>query len=225
MTRPFARMLLAGAVLATAAACANPAMDDAPREPYPPERPNETQPGAKPPVPRRNPKAVPYQITLRIENAPGPLNVVTAGVSYDVLDDRCLPRRGTMSGVRLQVTQSVPLTLTRIGPDTYRTVVHDDLFLPDDYYGLGVCKWALITVGFRAVATGAAGKTRYTEAIFREDLIKAAPIRVFFLPTRYPRAAAFADYPEFGEADPTKFRPEYRARLFSFAFDIERLEP
>lgn len=226
MPQPPARSLLAGAVLAmAAAACAHPTMDETLEDNLPPERPNEMQPRAKPPVPKRNPRAQPVEIRLRIENAPGPFGIVSAAMSYDVEDERCLPRRDRLTGIRVQARHSIEIPVERIGPSSYRALAYDDLYLPEDHYGLGECRWKLQGVGFGLRATGAPGETRFGEFLFAGDLTDGREIRVYFSPLRYPRAASMVDYPESGENDPSKFRPEYRDRLFSMAFDVRRPEP
>ena len=131
------------------------------------ERPNETQPGAKPPVPKRNPDAVAYEVEFTFEDAPGPFAVMNAGMEYDVADERCLPRLGGMSGTRVQATQSIPIELSKISPTVYRGVFFDNLFLDEDYYGLGVCHWNFIGLGTGFRASGRAGETRFGEALFR----------------------------------------------------------
>ncbi len=224
MPQPPARSLLAGAVLAmAAAACAHPTMDETLEDNLPPERPNEMQPRAKPPVPKRNPRAQPVEIRLRIENAPGPFGVVSAGMSYDVDDERCLPRRDRLTGIRVQARHSIPIPVERTGPSSYKLVAYDNLYLPEDHYGLGVCRWKLQGVGFGLRATGAPGETRFGEFLFATELKEAQPIRAYFLSSDYPRVS-MADYPAASERDPSKFRPEVRSRLFVLEFTARRAD-
>lgn len=214
---------LAAALLAAiVTACAHPAMDDMPEDTLPPERPNETQPGARPPVPDRNAQAVPYEVTLRIENAPGPFAVVVAGMDYDVADSRCLPRLGGMSGTRVQATQSIPVELKQTGPGIYRGVVYDSLFVDEDYYGLGMCRWKLEGVGFGLRATGAEGETRFGEYLTAADLVDTRRTRTYFTALRYPRAT-MADFRDFGSRDPARFRPEFRDKLWSLEFEVRKV--
>ncbi|MFZ5657465.1 MAG: hypothetical protein ACOY37_10495 [Pseudomonadota bacterium] len=224
MTRPFARMLLAGAVLATAAACANAAMDDAPREPYPPERPNETQPGAKPPVPRRNPRAVPMDLVFSIESAPGPFQRVRAATSYHVENELCLPRLGGMSGTRVTARQFMEIDLQRTGPFTWRGRFHDHLFLDEDHFGLGVCRWRLAGVSIEFSATGSDGETRFSEFLFPDDIVVGSRVRAYFPRRHYPRGT-MDDFPALGERDIGKFRPEVRDKLFSLLVEVRPPTP
>ncbi|HZX80251.1 MAG TPA: hypothetical protein VFE72_04770 [Lysobacter sp.] len=217
----------AGAIALAVTACGSAAMQPntptgAPSGVPAHERPNETQRGAKPPVPRRNSQAVGYEITLKIANAPGPFGVVAAAMTYDVENPLCLPRLGGMSGTRVQARHSVVVELQRIAPDTYRGVAYDDMYVDEDYYGLGVCHWKLTGVGFGFKATGAPGETRFGEFLWHDDIVAERPVRAYFANLYYPRIDV-ADYPAEGERDLSKFRPEVRDAMFTAEFSIRKL--
>ena len=223
--------LAAGALTLAVSACASAAMPndlpaDAPHGASQYERPNETQPGAKPPVPRRNPAAIAYELTLTVAHAPGPLAFVSAGMSYDVVDPRCLPRLGGMSGTRVTAEQSVPVKLERIGPDTYRGVVYDDLFVDEDYYGLGLCRWRLTGVGFVLRATGADGETRFLESVSHDDIVAGKTQRSYFEKRFYP-SMDIPNFPAGGVRDLSRFKPGYGGpeHLFTVDAALRRVSP
>lgn len=223
MSPPSLTSLLAASLLATAlTACANPPMDDE-FSTFPGDRPNEIQRGAKPPVPRHNPAAVPYEITLEIENAPGPFGHVVAEMDYDVADRRCMPRLGGMSGTRVQGTQVIPVRLERIGPSTYRGVVYDELLVDEDYYGLGICRWRFEGVGFGLQATGSDADTRFGEYLSRNDITAGERVRGYAAHLHYP-ATDIPGYTAVTYRDPAKFRPEHRDRLLVLDFSIRKLK-
>lgn len=231
MPQPPSPLLAAGALALAVTACGSAAMhastpSDRPSGVPEHERPNETQRGAKPPVPRRNPHAVAYDLTLTLRDAPGPFAVVKAGMDYDVANPLCLPRLGGMSGTRVQATQDVPIELRQIAPNVYRGRFYDDLFVDEDYYGLGVCHWRLTGIGLGLRATGAAGETRFGDGLFRNDLISGKPQRIYFEKRFYPRTD-LANFPATGERDLSKFKPEYRTAEHLFALDVraERVVP
>lgn len=215
--------LAAALSAAIATACAHPPMDDTPKDNLPPERPNETQPGAKPPVPKRNARAVPYDISLALDSAPGPFAQVRAAMVYRVEDERCLPRLGGMSGTRVTARQFIEIGLDRTGPETWRGRFHDQLLVDDDYYGLGTCRWRLSGVSVEMRATGADGETRFSEFLFPEDLAPGKRTRAYFVDRHYPRADVMDDFPASGERDIGRFKPEARERLFSL--DVEIAHP
>lgn len=226
MTAPHSTSLAAGALLALATtACGTSAMQtDAPPQGGYEERPNETQRGAKPPVPRRNPHAVPYEVTMTIEDAPGPFAVVKAAMQYEVLNERCLPRLGGMAGTRVSAVEWVEIELAQIAPQTYRGRFYDDLMVDEDYFGLGVCHWSLVTTVFQLRATGAEGETKFSEHLFYKDLMGNDPIRTYYWKGYYPRAS-LDDFPEGGERDASKFKPELRDELFVLDFSIRKVAP
>lgn len=216
--------LAAGALALVVSACASASMQtDAPDMPSG-ERPNETQRGAPPPKPRRNPQAVPYEITLRIENAPGPFEAVRAAMQYEVANERCLPRLGGISGTRVTAREWVEVDVERTGPDTYRARVFDDLMVDEDYYGLGVCEWQLVTVQFKLTAAG--GGSVLAHHLFRDDVLQGRRIDVHFWKGRYAAGdPRFAHVPVYGETDPARYKPELRDELFVFRFASHRGTP
>lgn len=216
--------LAAGAIALAVTACGSAAMhtstpSDRPSGVPEHERPNETQRGAKPPVPRRNPHAVAYDLTLTIHDAPGPFAVVKAGVDYDVTNPLCLPRLGGMSGTRVQATQDVAIELTQIAPNVYRGRFYDDLFVDEDYYGLGVCHWRMTGVGLGLRATGAPGETRFGDGITRDDLLSGKVRRMYLEKRFYPRAD-LPNFPAAGERDLSRFKPEFRDADHLFMLDV-----
>lgn len=222
---PIPRLLFTAAFFAAAmTACANPPMDDQPRDNLPPERPNETQRGAEAPTPKRSPRAVPYDISLTVESAPGPFKYVRAAMSYRVEDERCLPRLGGMSGTRVTARQFIEVDLKQVDPQTWRGRFFDDLLVDEDYYGLGVCRWRLAGVSIEMAATGAPGETRFSEFLFPDDLATGARTRAYFVDRHYPRAD-IDDFPANGERDIGKFRPEARDRLFSILAEVGAARP
>jgi len=222
-------LVAAGAIALAVTACGSAAMQPntpsgnasgAPAH----ERPNETQRGAKPPVPRRNPQAVAYEVTFDIRDAPGPFADVHASFGYDVSSPLCLPRLGGMSGTRVDAHQSFDVALEQIGPSTYRGIVYDDLLVDEDYYGLGVCHWALTSVGIGFSATGAKGETRFSEGMLRDKLVALTTQRSYFERRFYPRAA-IDDMPVGGVRDIGRFKPEVRNDLFSLEISAKRDRP
>ena len=180
----------------------------------------------QPPRPqiRRNPNPTAYEITMKIENAPGPFGIVKAAMQYEVLDDSCLPDLGGMAGTKASLLEWVPVELSRVSGDTYRGVVYDDLLVDEDYYGLGVCHWSLVTTQFKLRAGAVEGESRFSHHIFHDDLVGKKNIRSHFWSGRYPKGK-LDDMPVPGEEDATKFKPEVRDELFVLDFQIRKTVP
>lgn len=108
---------------------------------------------AKPaPAPRKR-----HALTLAFADLPGPLAKIEATADFEVDNRDCVPldTSKAIGGVRLPPQQSVPLALERLDDGRYAFVLHEDALLDEDYFGLGVCHWALRTVSihFHSAAT------------------------------------------------------------------------
>jgi len=116
-----------------------------------------------------------YEITLRIDHAPGPFDAVTGSVDYRVTNGRCVPMT-PVSGATVVPEKNVPLVLTRVSDNVYRGELYADLFQDEDYYGMGVCHWEL-------VAAGAELKIRnldFSPSIFLSDIKSGKPVSRYF---------------------------------------------
>lgn len=88
-----------------------------------------------------------YEITLTIEDAPGPFDAVEGSAGYQVSNDRCVPLQ-PISGAQHTPRKSVPLSLTRVSDKVYKGMFYVDYLQDEDYFGLGVCRWSMTFVGF-----------------------------------------------------------------------------
>ncbi|SFR90206.1 hypothetical protein SAMN05216570_0467 [Dyella sp. OK004] len=102
-----------------------------------------------------------YEVTMTIEGAPGPFETVTGFMQYEVLDDRCLPMQDPISGAKKHPMTDPPIHFERVSDNVYKGVVYADLLQNEDYYGLGICKWSLVS---------AIGRLQGKEATFSPDL-------------------------------------------------------
>lgn len=90
---------------------------------------------------KKNPHPVMrYDITMTIDDAPGPFDVVSMMATYQVMNDACVPLQ-PVSGARLNPDTEEVLPLTPVSEHVYTTTMYVDQFLDEDYYGLGVCHW------------------------------------------------------------------------------------
>lgn len=206
--------------LATAACGSSAMQTQAPHLPHVDVKDN------KPPRPqiKRNPHPAAYEVTLTIDNAPGPFGVVKAAMQYEVLDERCLPDLGGMAGTKASLLEWVPVELQHVSGNTYRGTVYDDLLVDEDYYGLGVCHWSLVAAQFKLQAGVEKGETRFSHHIFHGDLTREGQIQAYFWKGHYPKES-IENMPVPGEEDIGKFKPEVRDQLFVATFDIKPVAP
>ncbi len=178
----------------------------------------------QPPRPqiKRNPNPTAYEITMTIENAPGPFGIVKAAMQYEVLDESCLPDLGGMAGTKASLLEWVPVELSHVSGNIYRGVVYDNLLVDEDYYGLGVCHWSLVTTQFKLQAGAVQGESRFSHHIFHDDLVKAGQQKVYFWKGHYPKES-IENMPVPSEQDIKKFKPEVLDELFALAFNIRKI--
>jgi hypothetical protein len=181
----------------------------------------------QPPRPqiKRNPNPTAYEITMTIENAPGPFGVIEGVMQYETaLNDPCMPYLGGMAGTRMRLKEHIPVTLTPIGDNKYSGIYYTDLLVDEDYYGLGICHWSMIAARVSLSAGVMEGETRFFENIFFDDLVSKDQIRVHFWKGRYPKGQLEAMHVP-GEEGLGKFKPEIHDELFSLNFDIRKVSP
>lgn len=120
------------------------------------------------PAPKRS-----YDITLRFDGLPAAPTQVTAFVDYDVDNIECVPPDYTkaVGGVRLPPEHRVELALKRVDDNTFTATVHEDALVDEDYYGLGICHWAMgaTTVHFSSPTTQFIGGIGADELVAEKD--------------------------------------------------------
>jgi len=85
-----------------------------------------------------------YEITLKIQGAPGPFESVSGNMAYEVANEQCTPFDKFVGIYHRPPTQYLPITLERTNDHGYRGTIYLDVLQDEDYYGLGVCHWRLM---------------------------------------------------------------------------------
>ena len=202
--------------------CGLPAMQT-PSRPVQPMDVKDNQP-PRPQI-RRNPNPTAYEVTMTIENAPGPFGSIEGVMQYETaLNDPCLPDLGGMAGTRMRLKEHVPVTLEKVGEHTYRGIYYTDLLIDEDYFELGLCRWSMVAARVVLRAGIEDGEANFFENIFFDDLVSKDRVKVYFWKGHYPRETIEGmNIP--GEEDISKFKPDARDDLFALAFDIRKLVP
>ena len=121
-----------------------------------------------------------YRIVMTIENAPGPFAMIEGSAQYDVVNhNECGyidPGTETIS----RINTHPPIEWKPIGEGQYETTVYADLMLDEDYYGRGVCRWALTEARARLKATGAQAETRFVPGISAEIILSEKSTKLYF---------------------------------------------
>jgi hypothetical protein len=88
-----------------------------------------------------------YEITLTIEDAPGPFDAVEGSAGYEVANGSCVPLT-PFSGATLTPEKDVPMALSRVNDKVYKGELYVDLLTDEDYFGLGLCRWSMPFANF-----------------------------------------------------------------------------
>ncbi|WP_340647891.1 hypothetical protein [Pseudoxanthomonas winnipegensis] len=172
------------------------------------------------PVIQRNPHPTAYEVTVAIKDAPGPFEVVKAAMQYEVLDPACRPDLGGMAGTRASLLEWVPVELAKQADGTYRGTIYDGLLKDEDYYGLGVCHWSLVTVQFKLKAHDNETDTEFSYHLWHEDIAAGAAKRAYFPRRAYPSTSIPGmTFP--GEEKIERFKQEARDKLFTLNLSIK----
>lgn len=171
---------------------------------------------------RRNPAPQHrYEITLEIEDAPGPFEVVEGFMQYEVRDDQCVPKDPVSGALPQRPKQTIPATYQRVAENTYRATVYTDLLLDDDYFGLGVCPWTLIATRAELRAK-AHYETRFVPDLSLDELQRQHAKRLYFPKSEYSNRNT--GYPAFGMGS-ALLKPELEDRMFTITVTPRKATP
>jgi hypothetical protein len=154
-----------------------------------------------------------YEITVTIQDAPGPFDSINGDVQYGVANDDCVPLQ-PFSGAQLSPDKHVPLVFTRVSGNLYKATMYADLLLDEDYYGRGVCHWSIV---------GASADLRIKDgalspAIFHDDIMAQKPVTTYFANGDYLAATKKSSGDEraiFGSPNRALYGSDSRTDLFS----------
>lgn len=146
------------------------------------------------PAPKRG-----YALALRFTGLPAAVTRLSLTANYEVDNLECVPVDYTkaMGGVRLPPEQRIELTLQRIDDNTYAATVHEDAFLDEDYYDLGICHWALGTASVHFHSPS----TQFVGGISADQLTAEAEVTEHYLVRDFAQKPPVGDV-VFGEDSP-----------------------
>ena len=129
-----------------------------------------------------------YEVRVVLEDAPGPFAQIKASVQYNALNGATCGKASRLAGNVPNPSIMEDVTFERVSDTEYRGVVYNDLILDEDYFGNGVCNWALthVTVGV-AGDTGPYG-TWFVTTLSNDALQTGKPKVSYFSRTHYPKA-------------------------------------
>lgn len=159
-----------------------------------------------------------YELTLSIEGAPGPFDSIQGTVHYKVQNERSVPAT-PISGATLTPEQDVPIEFMRVNDHEYKGVLYADLLQDEDYYGMGVCHWAINTVW----ATLRVNGVEFAPAIDAHDLLSQRPVPTYFARSEY--FGGNGERTAFGTPNRALFKPDTRTDIFSMTLTAREAIP
>lgn len=121
-----------------------------------------------------------YEVTVRIEDAPGPFDTVDGTVDYRVSNEDCVPMT-PITGATIPPSKRVSLKLAPAGNGTYKGELFADLLQDEDYFGKGVCHWSLVAAGVEARVK----KMDFAASLRKDDIFGHKPITHYYANRAY----------------------------------------
>ncbi|HGM5876334.1 hypothetical protein [Stenotrophomonas maltophilia] len=166
-----------------------------------------------------------YELVLTLKDAPGPFAVVEGVAQYDVSNHKDCGRVLRATGTASRITSQELVTLRQVGENEYRGTFYLDRMQDEDYYGRGVCHWALTGVGAMLRATTGEADTRFLTFIDKERMDAGSRVTRHYPRADYPRIEEIIGYGASGEEDPSSYRADLRDALFSTTTTVQKLAP
>lgn len=151
-----------------------------------------------------------YEVTLTIENAPGPFDSVTGFMQYEVTNKDCVPVTGApMNPLRLAPMADPKIVFTKVADNVYKAAVYGDYFKDEDYFGLGVCHWSLMAV----ITSLNINKLSLSPHLSPDELFSQKTITRYFVRQVYLQNDV--SIPDLGEPSPANYPPDRQKDIFS----------
>lgn len=157
-----------------------------------------------------------YEITVTTD-APGPFDKVTGGGAYQVSNVECVPA-GPLTGGRDVPNTIRDSELTRVGEKTYRGYFYEDLLQDEDYFGLGVCHWAVTSAGASFEVHGmtfGAGLVM-DKNLEQKSVTEYTPKETYFDPSEHVRGFS---------APMNDYIAKNQGKFFSITVTVRRADP
>jgi hypothetical protein len=158
-----------------------------------------------------------YEITIKVDNAPGPFDRVEGVIDYRVSNENCVPLT-PVTGATVAPEKRVPTVLTHLSGNMYKGEIYADLFQDEDYYGKGVCHWSVVA----ASANLYVKQVDFNAPLFHDDLLKGKPVTRYYSKRSY--ATTQLERVDTGESDPTQYQDEANT-TFSITIQAEEKHP
>lgn len=135
-----------------------------------------------------------YQLTIKIENAPGPLKILQASAGYQA--SNCTYVYGIASAVSHPYI-SIPIDLELTSADQYQGKFSLDAVKDEDYYGQGICQWKFTSGTLLFSAESSENDTKFSASFYDKEL-KMGILEFNHLKEDYPVSSLMNGYSSSG---------------------------
>ena len=172
---------------------------------------------------RPNPQRA-YRIVMTIDNAPGPFAMIEGSAQYDVINHNECGHIDPGTETISRINTHPPIEWKPVGEGRYEATIYADLMMDEDYYGRGLCRWALTEVRARLKATGAEAETRFVPDISAENILSEKSTRLYFWSGYFPRAKS-QNFPVFGEDHISDVPDDQKGEFFTITMTPKDAQP
>lgn len=165
-----------------------------------------------------------YEITLTIDNAPGPFEVVRGSAQFDVTNEGDCGYIAPISGVLHRITRLEPFVLNKVGDNIYKGIIYLDYMVDEAYYGRAVCHWEFTAASGYLRATTNEATTRFLPGLDRKDVLAEKSTTTYFWRGGYPRDE-MENYADYGHQNPEKYKAEIHQDLFTITLSARKVTP
>lgn len=163
-------------------------------------------------IERNTNPSVSYALDIKINGAPEPFDTTSATAYYEVVNASCAPRMA-ISGVRDVPNRILDLKLTKTSDYQYQTSFELTPFADRDYFGKGVCHWAITSIGF----SGTKGKMKLLASFDADELKQGLTPKSYFLKSTFDHASSRLNIG--GLLEPTAFGKD--AQTFTIEMTVK----
>lgn len=166
---------------------------------------------AHPRVLSNNHPRMKYEVTVKVDGAPGPFDRIEAVADYRVNNEDCVALT-PLIGANVPPEKRLPLELLPSGNNIYKFEFFADRFQDQDYFDKGICHWSVVAVSANLWIRN----VNFSAPLFNKDLFQGRPVTRYYSNRSYSTTGL--DRVDVGEANPEQYKDEVGA-TFSITVD------
>ncbi|WP_449465536.1 hypothetical protein [Stenotrophomonas humi] len=178
-------------------------------------------------APLRKLKANPaqaYEIRLTLRNPPGPFASVAGVTQFDVVNHALCGEIVPIAGIAGRISSNEDFALTKVSDSEYAGIMYADQIIDEDYFGRGVCHWALSEARVVLKGTGADSDTRFVLGIPADVIRAGGSEERYFWKGYYPKAKMHA-FRDIGDRNLDAVPADKRDEFFVIELSARAVSP